>query len=214
MPKLPFLNTNVLLRHLTQDSATLSPMATALVQRLTAGDLTVTTTDTVVFETVYTLQRFYRIPRPQIRAGLLPLLELRTIRLPGKRRYWRAFELYVTYPALSFADCYHVAFMESRGLTELISFDRGFDRVVTIVRREPDGRGALRQLSSHRSDTTHLQRTGGVSWARHRHGRRRNHGVHGSRGVPVVPGGILQRYWRRGADQSCPSNQSAPESQP
>lgn len=74
MAALPFLNTNIVLRHLIQDSPTLSPRATALIRRIEAGDLAVRTTDTVVFETVYTLQRFSRVPRAQIRVALEPLL--------------------------------------------------------------------------------------------------------------------------------------------
>ncbi|MGH2586433.1 MAG: hypothetical protein ACRDJE_16080 [Dehalococcoidia bacterium] len=62
----PFLNTNVILRHLTQDSSDLSPRATTLMQRIVAGEVVVRTTDTVVFETVFTLQSFYRLGRPQI----------------------------------------------------------------------------------------------------------------------------------------------------
>ena len=143
MAALPFLNTNLLLRYLTQDEPDLSPLATALLHRIEAHELTVRTTATVVFETVYTLQRFYRVPRPLIRESLWPLLRLRSVRLRGKRRFRRTFDLYVSMSRLSFADCYHVAYMESQGLRELISFDRDFDRVPTIVRREPDTRGQL-----------------------------------------------------------------------
>ena len=139
----PFLNTNILLRHLTQDEPTLSPRATALLERIEAHELTVRTTATVVFETVYTLQRFYRMPRPLIRELVWPILRLRSVRLRGKRRFRRTFDLYVSLPRLSFADCYHVAYMESQDLSELISFDQDFDRVPTITRREPDDRGQL-----------------------------------------------------------------------
>lgn len=143
MASLPFLDTNIFVRHLTQDNATLSPRATAFIRRIEAGEVTVRTTDTVIFETVFTLQSFYRIARPQIRAGLEPLLKLPSIRLQGKRRYGRTFELYVSFPSLSFADCYHVAFMESQGLTDFISFDKGLSRVSTITRKEPDAAGML-----------------------------------------------------------------------
>ena len=143
MAALPFLNTNVLLRYLTQDDPTLSPRATALLGRIEAHELAVRTTATVVFETVYTLQRFYRVPRHVIRETLWPILRLRSVRLRGKRRYQRTFDLYVAMPSLSFADCYHVSYMESQGLTELISFDQDFDRVPTITRKEPDARGQL-----------------------------------------------------------------------
>jgi predicted nucleic acid-binding protein len=143
MPDLPFLNTNIVLRHLTQDHRDLSPRATALMRRIARGELAVRTADTVIFETAYTLQRFYRIPREDIRGALMDLLALPGIRLANKRRYARVFDLYVSLRALSFADCFHVALMETTGLTELLSFDRDIDRVPTITRKEPDATGAL-----------------------------------------------------------------------
>lgn len=66
-----------------------------------------------------------------------------SVRLTSKRRYRRTFDLYVSLPALSFADCYHAAYMESQGLTDLVSFDREMDRVATITRKEPDAGGEL-----------------------------------------------------------------------
>lgn len=56
--------------------------------------------------------------------------------LPNKRRLRQAFDLYVDY-GLSFADAYHVALMKELKLTQVISFDEGFDRVVDITRVEP-----------------------------------------------------------------------------
>lgn len=143
MAGLPFLNTNLLLRHFTQDHAEHSPRATALIRRIEAGAITVWTADTTIFETVYTLQRFYHVPRPEIRHVMLGFLALPGVRLTGKRRYRRVFELYVATPALSFADCYHIALIEQRGRTDLITFDQGLDRVPTITRMEPDARGLL-----------------------------------------------------------------------
>lgn len=141
MAALPFLDTNLFLRHLTDDHPELSPRATALWRRIAAGEEVVETSDTVVFETVFTLQRFYRLSRTAIRGGVLPLLLLPGVRLANKRRYRRAFDLYVGISALSFADSFHVALMESRGLTQLISFDHDLGRVPTITRMEPDSAG-------------------------------------------------------------------------
>jgi uncharacterized protein len=143
MAGLPFLNTNVVLRHLTQDHVDHSPKASALILRIAAGELVTRTTDTVIFETVFTLQRFYRIPRFDIRDQVLDLLTFPGIRLPSKRRHRRAFDLYAMHAALSYADCYHIAFMESLGLTDIISFDQDISKVSTITRTEPDAAGKL-----------------------------------------------------------------------
>ena len=133
---LPFLDTNILLRHLTQDHPAHSRRATAYLARIERGELQVRTADTVIFETVFTLQRFYRQPREAIRDALLPLLELPGIVLPGKRRFRRVFDLYIE-RNLSFADAYHAVLMEHLKLTEIATFDRGFDRAPGIRRIEP-----------------------------------------------------------------------------
>ncbi|HLZ68392.1 MAG TPA: PIN domain-containing protein [Dehalococcoidia bacterium] len=143
MPDHPFLDTNLFLRHLTQDDPVRSRRATALWRRVAGGAEVVETVDTVVFETVFTLQRFYQVGRSDIRDGVLPLLLLRGVRLANKRRYLRAFDLYVSMPALSFADSFHIAVMEQRGLTRMVSFDRAFSRIPTLKRMEPSDTGEL-----------------------------------------------------------------------
>jgi predicted nucleic acid-binding protein len=133
---LPFVDTNILLRHLLDDHPEQSPRATAYLDRVERGEIQVRTADTVIFETVFTLQRQFHQPRSKIRDALLPLIELPGIVLPGKRRLRRAFDLYVNLN-LSFADAYHVVLVERWGLNEIVTFDRGFDRVPEIRRREP-----------------------------------------------------------------------------
>ena len=131
----PFLDTNIFLRHFLQDDPLLSPKATAIFFRIEEGEIQARTSDTVIFETVFTLQRTYRQPRDRIAEAILPLIDLPGIVLPGKRLYRRVFELYRTTP-LGFADCYHVALMERLGITEILSFDTDFDRNPGIKRRE------------------------------------------------------------------------------
>jgi predicted nucleic acid-binding protein len=132
----PFLDTNVFLRHLRNDDPDRSPRATAFLERIEQGQLRVRTAETVIFETVYTLQRTYRQPKPAIRDALLALIELPGIILPGKRRFRRVFDLYVNLN-ISFADAYHAALMDQWKLTEVVRFDAEFDRVAGIKRLEP-----------------------------------------------------------------------------
>jgi len=115
----PFLDTNVFLRHLRQDDPILSAKATAILQRIERGELVVRTADTVIFETVFTLQRGYKQTRERIAAAILPLLELPGIVLPGKRAYRKVFALYRQGP-LGFADCYHVVLMGRQKLQEIL----------------------------------------------------------------------------------------------
>jgi predicted nucleic acid-binding protein len=124
------------LRHLLGDHADHSPRATALIAKIEQGALRVRTADTVIFETVFTLERTYRQPKALIRDAVLALVELSGVELPGKRMLRRVFELYVDLN-LPFADAYHAALMERHGLDQILSYDRDFDRIPGVKRIEP-----------------------------------------------------------------------------
>jgi predicted nucleic acid-binding protein len=131
--KLSFLDTNIFLRHLLQDDPLHSPKASAFLKRIEEGEVKVRTADTVIFETVFTLQRSYHKEKAAIRDTFLPLLELPGIVLPNKRRYRKVFSLYVE-KNLPFADAYHAVLMEQLNLTEIVTFDTDFDRITGITR--------------------------------------------------------------------------------
>ena len=134
---LPFLDTNVFLRHLLQDHPEQSPRATAYLALIENGSIRVRIADSVVFETVFTLQRQYGRHKAEIREHFLPLIELAGVVLPAKRRLREIFDLYVDLN-LSFIDAYHVVLMKRLGLTDIVTFDRQLDRVSGIRRLEPD----------------------------------------------------------------------------
>lgn len=132
---LPFLDTNILLRHLRGDHPRLSPKATSIIRRIEQGKLRVRTADTVIFETIFTLKRTYKQPKEKIVAALAPILELAGIVLPGKRRFRKIFDLYLT-TKLGFVDCYHLVLMNQLKIKEILSFDTDFDDIPNISRRE------------------------------------------------------------------------------
>jgi uncharacterized protein len=133
---LSFLDTNIFLRHLLQDDPDHSPRASTFLKRIEEGEVKVRTSDTMIFETVFTLQKVYRRPKAAIRDTLLPLLELPGIVLPNKRQYRKVFELYVE-NNLPFADAYHAVLMRQLKLTEIVSFDTDFDRIEGLTRIQP-----------------------------------------------------------------------------
>lgn len=131
-----FVDTNIFLRHLLADEPRQSPRATAFFTRLERGELTARTSDIVIFETVFTLQRSYGLPKPAIRDAVLALLELPGLLLPGKRRFRRVFDLFVD-RNLPFADAYHIVLMQQLGLDEIVSFDMDFEHIEGLRRIAP-----------------------------------------------------------------------------
>jgi predicted nucleic acid-binding protein len=132
-----FLDTNILLRHLLQDDPRQSSRCTSYLGRIERGEVRARIANTVVFEAVFVLQRQHAVPRSEIRDALLALIELPGIVLPGKRMFGDVFDLYVE-RNVSFIDAYHAVLARRLGLNEIVSYDRGLDRVPGIRRVEPE----------------------------------------------------------------------------
>jgi predicted nucleic acid-binding protein len=132
-----FLDTNILVRHLVVDDPDRASRAERLIARVAQGDITVHISETVLFETVYLLEKTYRFDRAEIASSLMALLRLPDIAMEHKASVGETFSRYVRERTLSFADCHHVTLMHRLGLTEIISFDRDFDRLPGITRIEP-----------------------------------------------------------------------------
>lgn len=133
-----FLDTNILIQHLVREDEPKATGCRDLLLRLEAGQEEAIATDIVIFETVYILNspRHYGLSRIRIRELVEPLIALRGLRLPRKSLYTTAFDLFCEYN-VSFADAYNGAYMESRGINEVYSYDSDFDRIPGISRVEP-----------------------------------------------------------------------------
>jgi predicted nucleic acid-binding protein len=131
-----FLDTNILLRYLTRDDEQKARRALDLLLKVEQGEEKVITSPLVIFEVVFTLQSYYKIPRQQIRELVLPIISLRGLQLPGKSVYYRAFDLYVS-KNISFADAYNAAYMLSEKVSHVYSWDRDFDKIDGLTRIEP-----------------------------------------------------------------------------
>jgi predicted nucleic-acid-binding protein len=127
-----FLDTNVVVRHLTGDPPDMAKRATAFLRE--ASELFLA--DLVVAETIYVLESFYEVAREQIATTIRSLLALDSISVMDRDVLLRAVEVYEV-DRLDFAEAYLVACAESTGIGRVASFDRSIDRVSTIDRVEP-----------------------------------------------------------------------------
>ena len=130
---MPFLDTNIFLRLILDDHPEFSPKAEAYFERIARREMAVRTSDIVIFETVFTLERSYKLSKDHIQEAILAFLSLPGIILPGKRRYRGVFDYYVRLN-LPFADAYHAVLMESLNMSEIATFDEEFDRIPGLKR--------------------------------------------------------------------------------
>ena len=127
-----FVDTNVLVRHLTGDPPAMAERATALL----ASEPELYLADLVVAETVYVLESFYKAPRDLVATAMRSLIALRSMITVDPALLLRAIEVYEV-DRLDFAEAYLVACAESTGIGRIASFDRTIDRVQTVERIEP-----------------------------------------------------------------------------
>lgn len=127
-----FIDTNVIVRHLTGDPPEMAQRAT----RFLASERELLLTDLVAAETVYVLESFYRAPRGQVAEAIRSLIAFDSIVCVDAALLLRAVEIYET-DGLDFAEAYLIACAESTEVRRVASFDRSIDRVDTIERIEP-----------------------------------------------------------------------------
>jgi predicted nucleic acid-binding protein len=127
-----FVDTNVLIRHLTGDP----PEQAARATRTLAEADQFLLADLIVAEVVYVLESFYEVPRPRVAELARAVIAFPAIGVADEPLLLRALEVYEVH-RLDFADAYLVAQAETSGVGAVVSFDRSIERVATVRRVEP-----------------------------------------------------------------------------
>jgi predicted nucleic acid-binding protein len=127
-----FLDTNVLIRHLTGDPPALARRAGAFLA--TADELLLP--DLIVAEVVYVLESFYEVERARVAELVRAVIGFPAIVVVDAPLLLRALEVYEL-ERIDFAEAYLVASAEASGVGAIASFDRSIDRVSTVQRIEP-----------------------------------------------------------------------------
>jgi predicted nucleic-acid-binding protein len=127
-----FVDTNVLIRHLTGDPPAQARKATAALraaERLLVSDV-------VFAECVFVLESFYEAPRAEVATAMRALLAMPAVAVADDVVLLRALEVYEE-QRLHFAEAQLVAAAEVSGVGCVLSFDRGLRRATSIEWLQP-----------------------------------------------------------------------------
>lgn len=135
----PYVDTDVLVRLITGDDPAKQRAAVLLFHRVSTGQQRLRAPATVVADAVFVLSstRTYGFDRARVRTALAPLLDMPGFEVGDGAVLRRALDVYVAHPQLDFGDAAIVAAMQLDGAADLFAYDRDFDRVPGISRREP-----------------------------------------------------------------------------
>ena len=127
-----FVDTNILVRHLTGDPPDQAERAT---RYLAAADALLLA-DLILAEVAYVLESYYEVDRPEVARALRAIVGFPAVRVVDEALLLRTIELYEI-ERLDLAEAYLVASAEQTGVGVVASFDRAIDRVGTVRRDEP-----------------------------------------------------------------------------
>jgi predicted nucleic acid-binding protein len=127
-----FVDTNVLIRHLTGDPPDLAARATKFLGEID----TLLLPDVIVAETVYVLESFYEVAVEEVARLVRSIIAFDPIQVANQPLLLRSLEVYETY-RIDYAEAYLAASAETTEIDQIASFDRAIDRVPTVTRIEP-----------------------------------------------------------------------------
>ena len=131
-PVRAFVDTNVLVRHLTGDP----PEQARRVTDFLADAEGLVLTDVIFAEVVYVLESFYELEHQEVAERLRAVIGFPAIIVLDASVLFRALEVYEVH-GIDFAEAYLAACAEASGVGVVASFDRTIDRVGTVQRIEP-----------------------------------------------------------------------------
>ena len=129
------LDTNVLIRFLIADKNPKYRKLYSFFKALEQREMRVELKLIILFQSVFVLKSFYKVPKEHIADGMMDLIEYKGIIVKEKTIVRRTLELWRD-NNIEIVDCYLVACTERDTQNLLYSYDRDFDKF-NIARKEP-----------------------------------------------------------------------------
>lgn len=129
-----WVDTNVLVRHLTGDPPAMARRATRFLASAAPGELLLA--DLVLAEVVYVLESVYELDRAAVADAARAIVTFPAIAVDDPELLLRAVEVY-EHDRLDFAEAYLVASAERSGVGAAASFDKTVRRVSSVALIQP-----------------------------------------------------------------------------
>ncbi|MEJ5378530.1 MAG: PIN domain-containing protein [bacterium] len=131
-PERVFMDTNLFLRFLTNDIPAKADAVEELLRRAGSGQVLLVTNGLVIAEIVWTLEGYYGLTRESVREKILAILNTPGLEIQDAQEILQA-TIWHHEKNVDFIDAYNVAWMTSRGILKIATFDKKhFDRFPDI----------------------------------------------------------------------------------
>src|SRR3989304_9980706 len=130
------VDTNIFLRLLTEDDLSQTPAVKNLIANIIDRRVHAYVTIAVILEMVWTLESYYELKRNEVAEKLSLLLNTPNLVIENQDVIEEAVEQYKQ-ARVDFADCYNASFAKLKGDGTILSYDRHFDKLAGVKRKEP-----------------------------------------------------------------------------
>ena len=125
--KVSLIDANIVLRYLLDDHPDQSPASAKFMEEVEIGEKEAYLHDVVIAEVVWTLEKFYKVPKKEISHALSELISMRGIGVSNRSVLLRALRIYAD-KNVDFVDALLGALALEKG-AEVISFDKDFKKM-------------------------------------------------------------------------------------
>lgn len=126
---MPALDTNILVRWLTNDDAKQCAIVARLFDNAISKDERLFVTVTVMLEVEWVLRAKYHYDRQKVMAALNALLDVAELEFQTEQALEQALWLFKQAGARDFADCLHIALVSQAGQGPLLTFDERASKI-------------------------------------------------------------------------------------
>ncbi|MBC2712727.1 MAG: PIN domain-containing protein [Desulfosarcina sp.] len=131
-----FLDTNIFIRYLTDDDPGKADACEKIFMKAVVKEETFFTTDMVIAEIVWVLESFYKLPGKEVQDKVEKILNTPNLICPHKDLILSALILY-SEKNIDYIDAYNGLILKEKGIEELYSYDKHYDRIDWLKRLEP-----------------------------------------------------------------------------
>ncbi len=131
-----FVDTNVFLRFLLNDDPEKADACEMLFRRAINGEESLFTTEMVMAELVWVLESYYELSKSDVREKLEKILNTQNLDCPNREIIINALAAYEE-KNIDYIDAYNASILQMKGIEEVYSYDRHYDRIKWLKRIDP-----------------------------------------------------------------------------
>ena len=131
-----FLDTNIFIRFLTDDVPQKADACEKVFKKAVEKKETLFTTELVIAEIVWVLESFYELKKKEVQDKVEKILNTPNLICPHKDLILSALIIY-SEKNIDYIDAYNALVLKDKGIEELYSYDKDYDRIDWLTRLEP-----------------------------------------------------------------------------